>query len=459
MVNAGVMRLPKGALDQLREFVNQGGGLVVLGGYATYDNGGFGGTPLEEMLPVSLKGSYLELYITAEKGAKLSKGEQADWPMRYDFSANPIAYYYHILTPKPGAKIQVKVGNQAALVSGTFGKGRVVACALTVNGNPPAGVTPFWEWKDWPAMLAQAVEWAEGARPPGVPAEPAIKPLTVAELQPVLPKDFAKRAAVVPDQKTAAAMFELAAPGPGGKAICGLDVVLPAILPYANADWPVRLTNLTAQSNANLATRQAALTLLGACRAPSAYAVLTKAFDDKKTETAAIDGLGWLGNPEAIPILKSRYEETLKPTRLPDGPDRWDPLPFADASPLAAHLAIALYRLGDPDAIARLADLYRVITLHQQVLWNDSYRSTPARLRAQTLDIAWEFIEANDAPIPPAQGNAFVKYAATVDDPVGVELLAGILEKSTGKLPGADWKSLAKAQSGIIAKMSQALSR
>ena len=459
LVNAQVFRLPKGAVEEIREFVNQGGGLVVLGGLCAYDNGGYAGTPLEEILPVSLKPSYIDFYITAANGAQLAKSESADWPLHCDFSSGPTAWYFHTLPPKPGAKVQVKIGSQPALVSGTSGQGRVVACALTVNGNPPAGVTPFWEWKDWPGLLGQAIDWAAGARPVGVVAEPVPKPLTIAELQPQLPKDLAKRAAVVPDEQTAAALFDLAVPENHGKAKCSLAAVLPSLLPHAKLEWAVRLTNLTAQANGNIEIRKAALTLLGACRAPAAAAVLTKALADKQTELAAVDGLGWLGQADAIPLLKNRFEAVLQPARLPDGPDRLEPLVFADASPLAAHTAVALYRLGEPEAVARLCSLFRDINLYDQILWNGAYRSTPARQRAEILDQAWEFIDANSAPIPAALGAAFVKYAATATDPFVIEFLASTLEKSAGQLPQAEWKSLTNAKSGIIAKLSQAVSR
>jgi len=455
LVNASVSRIPKGALADIREFVRQGGGLVVLGGLGAYYNGGYSDAAWGEILPVALTESYIEFYPTAEKGAKLTRAQTADWPLRLDFQSGPTAFYFHKLIPKSDAKVQVIVGDQPALVSGTFGKGRVVACSLTVNGNPEAGMLPFWKWKDWPALLGQAVEWAGEARPVGVMAEPPVKPLTLEELQAGLPKDLAKRAVVPVEEKTAKALFDLAVPASNVTAKCNLDAVLPAVLPYATPEWGARLTNLTARANPNLETRKAALTLLGACREPSAYGVLTNALADKRTELAAIDGLGRLGNDAAIPLLKSRFEEILKPARLPDFPERWAPLEFADASPPAAQVAVALYRLGDPDGVARLCELFRDVNFFDRVLWNGAYRSTPARVRAQLLDQAWVFLVENAGPIPASQGAAFVKYAATATDAVVIEFLVSAMEKSAGRPAGVDWKPLANAKSRIIVKMSQ----
>jgi hypothetical protein len=31
-------------------------------------------------------------------------------------------------------------------------------------GDPPAGHQPFWQWEQWPDLLAEAVVWLAGAR-------------------------------------------------------------------------------------------------------------------------------------------------------------------------------------------------------------------------------------------------------------------------------------------------------
>jgi uncharacterized membrane protein len=50
-------RLPPAYLASLRNFVTQGGALLVVGGENAFDLGGYRGTPLEEMLPVTLSAS------------------------------------------------------------------------------------------------------------------------------------------------------------------------------------------------------------------------------------------------------------------------------------------------------------------------------------------------------------------------------------------------------------------
>jgi hypothetical protein len=73
------------------------------------------------------------------------------------------------------------------------------------------------------------------------------------------------------------------------------------------------------------------------------------------------------------------------------------------------------------------------------------------------LQEAWDFIVGSAGPVPASQGKAFVDYAATVRDPVIIELLAAAMERSAGTLPKAEWQTLATARSGVIARMAKAL--
>ncbi len=480
IVNSAVSRFPAGALARIREFVRAGGGLVVLGGLGAFENGGYAGSPLEEVLPVSISGSYIGHFPSALKGAKLARAEQADWPMAVDFKAGPTAYYFHTLVPAAGAKVQVKVGDQPALISGVFGKGRVVACALTVNGEPDAGVLPFWEWKEWPVVLGQALAWAGGARPAGVappqgPAAPSSAAkgaatsadLGLAELGLAeLPKDFVKQALAHPDEATAKTLLDLATTE-NGEATCTLDVVLPAILPYAKPEWADKLKTAADTWNPNLETRKAALILMGASRSPLAYDLLVKAVKEKKTELAAMEGLGRLGQVEAIPVLRRRLKEVLAPARLRAGPDRWEPVEFSDAARPAAYAAIALYRLGDPDGVAGLCALARDLNLYRRIMLNASQRwprdPQGKMIKEMIVDChgkfqaAWAVVVDQAGPIPAVQGEAFVRYAMTVEDPVLIEFLAGAMEKSAGKAPPANWSALSGARSGILARMSAAV--
>jgi hypothetical protein len=64
----GFHQFPRGSTTRIRDFVKRGGGLIMLGGHKTFggnkDDGGFAGTPIEELLPVWI-GKDLQVF-TAE---------------------------------------------------------------------------------------------------------------------------------------------------------------------------------------------------------------------------------------------------------------------------------------------------------------------------------------------------------------------------------------------------------
>ncbi len=484
LVNATPDRIPPGGLDQVREFVRNGGGLVVLGGFGAFGNSGYENfKPLVDLMPVDLKknngyvaDTFIDFLPNAKDGAQLNRASEADWKMPYDFQAQPMAYYFHPFVAANGARVQVTVGGQPAIVTGAFGKGRVVACALSVNGDPPAGQTPFWEWKDWPKLLGQACEWAAGNRPAGTVAKAGpksdLKALTEEEIRSAelelneLPKDFVMRAAAHPSERAAKLLFELAA-STKTETKCPLDKVVLILIPYAMPEWAARLKPLAEESNPNIETRRAALTLLGACRDESSYGLLVKAVKDERTQLAAIEGLGRLGDKGSIPILQNRFDELMNAAQLPDGEDRFNPGLFATSAPSATYAVVALYRLGDANGVNRLCTFAHNLDLYRRIFANACKRAPRdtngiailAGLMANRdmLTKMQDYMASNVGPVPESQREAFVKYAMNVDDRMMIEFLTEALEKSAGKLSKAQWQALVHAKSGIIAKTSESL--
>ena len=476
LANVSTVKLPAACMDAFRDFVRNGGGLVVLGGLSAYGNAQYAGTPLEEMLPVSLAGSYIDHFPTAPGGALLAPAKSSDWTWPPERGEKPLAYYFHALAPKDGAKVQVVAGSAPAFVTGSFGRGRVVACALTVNGDPRGGALGFWDWKEWPALLAQAMDWAAGARPPGNdrPADKVsgIAPLTEDEISSMelgldeLPRDGVKRALAHPGERTAAALLKLAAPGKG-EPKCSLAKAMPALLPYARPDWGATLRPLADDTNPDMEMRKAALSLLGASRAESAFPILAKALNDPRSELAAMDGLWRLGGKEGLPLLTKRFNSAVQPARLRDAPDRWDPAGLANAAQPAAYAAIALYRLGDPEGVPRVFTLFRDIELYHRIFRNAGRRQVRAEdaqglaiLKKiwgdqEKLRLAEEYMRESIGPIPESQRDAFVAYARRAGDPVEVDLMARAIEQSAAGLPAAAWQALSGAKSGIIARIAR----
>ncbi len=460
-------------LKAYREFVAQGGGLVLLGGYWAYSRGAYTGTPLEEMLPVTFAPEHR---IPANpEGLLLQPAPKATWKMAADFRAKPLAFYVQTLAPKADATVQWLAGDKPVLISGSFGKGRVVACALTANGEAPAGGTAFWDWADWPRVLGQAMDWAAGARPVVPRAAASTKPVLTDDernsltLGGGLTPDMARRIAERPNAELADTLFQqVMRPEGGGKV--DLGSVYPALLPFARVEWGAKLKESLAQFSPDLKGRQAALILLGASKDPGAYAVLTEALLKEETKEAAMDGLGRLNKPEAISLIQNilnRAESACKAQAAEDGAA---PGAFAHQhGSTIVEAAIALYRLGEPEAVPRLLEVYARVHLLNRIFENAVKRRVAEtdlqgigilkRLHEgrQRLELMLAKLRAEAGPVPEKQRAAFLKAAAQAKAPVEVEWLSLAMEQSTVTVPPATWQPLTSAGDGIIARMATAL--
>jgi hypothetical protein len=461
-------------LKVIREFVAQGGGLVVLGGYWAYSRGAYAGTPLEEMLPVTFPS---ENRIPPNPGGlPLRPAPQATWKFGDDFGAKPAAFYVQSLVPKPESSVQLLAGEKPAVVSGTFGQGRVVALALTANGEGGAGVLPFWDWPQWPKVLGQAIDWAAGARPlsPNAASGKSQAPLTEDELNSLtlgtgVTPELVRRICERPTPETAEALF-LHLMGPESTGKVSLAMAYRALLPFAKEAWGSKLTTSLEKFSPDLEGRQATLILLGASKDPGAYAILRAAVEKEPTRDAAIEGLGLLGNTGAIPLLRevlSRAEAACKAQATEDEPT---PGVFArqQGSTIVAA-AIALYRLGEPTAVARLLEVHRRVRLFQMIFENAAKRrvraTDPAGIAIkkglieaeQKLNAMLEQLRVQAGPVPEKQMPAFVQAAAEAADPVDVEWMTLAMEQSVMFSPATAWQPLTKARDGIIARTAAAL--
>jgi uncharacterized membrane protein len=150
-------------LRLVQQYVEQGGGFAMLGGYMSF--GGFGGqahyhkTPVEEILPVEIA-PYDDRVETPEgispvlTKAKHSilEGISRPWP--------PLLGYNR-LVPKKGGKVLLKYAQDPILVVGTFGRGRTAAYASDVS--PHWGSTEFVNWEHYPRFWQQFVSWLAAA--------------------------------------------------------------------------------------------------------------------------------------------------------------------------------------------------------------------------------------------------------------------------------------------------------
>lgn len=149
-------------LEAIRDYVAAGGGLVMVGGYMTFQGiegkAQYAGTAVEEALPVAL--SRYDDRVEAPQGVTprvalrghhIGEGIGDSWPRLLG---------YNRVTPKPEAEIIAKVGDDVLIAAGGFGKGRAVA--FTSDCGPHWAPPGFVEWDGYATLWNQIVSWTTG---------------------------------------------------------------------------------------------------------------------------------------------------------------------------------------------------------------------------------------------------------------------------------------------------------
>ncbi len=155
-------------LRALKAYVETGGGLMMVGGYYSFQgiNGGarYHGTPVEETLPVEIL-SYddrveaPEGFIPSVKQPKhpILAGLDEEWPALLGFNE---------VRPKSSANVLATVsadyGEKPLLVAGEFGDGRTLAWTSDIGPHwlPPE----FAAWTGYARLWRQALEWLVRSR-------------------------------------------------------------------------------------------------------------------------------------------------------------------------------------------------------------------------------------------------------------------------------------------------------
>ena len=134
----------------LKEYVQDGGCLVLMGDTHSLAAGGWEASALGAMLPVTLAAGDL-----VHPDAPLLLQPQTEALRGLDWAAQPCTVYYHQAEVRPGAQVLVAAGNVPLVVETKAGKGRIVVLLASVLGEKsPQAAVPFWEWKDWPRLMA-----------------------------------------------------------------------------------------------------------------------------------------------------------------------------------------------------------------------------------------------------------------------------------------------------------------
>ena len=147
----------------IRDYVAKGGGLVMIGGYMTFQGieakAQYAGSAVEEALPVTIDRHDDRVEAPQGVAPKVSAaghpivaGVKGPWPALLG---------YNRVTPKPGATLVAKAGEDPLIVAGTFRQGRSVA--FTSDCGPHWAPPPFVEWRGYKTLWNGIADWAAGA--------------------------------------------------------------------------------------------------------------------------------------------------------------------------------------------------------------------------------------------------------------------------------------------------------
>lgn len=143
----------------IAEYVREGGGFGMIGGYLTFQGieakGKYKGTPIEDILPVNLldgddrveipEGCELEL---DENSLPLLEGLPKKWPYILG---------YNRLLPKADSTVLVANGNDPIVTIGQYGQGRSLAYAT--DCSPHWSPLDFCEWEYYPILWNRLITW------------------------------------------------------------------------------------------------------------------------------------------------------------------------------------------------------------------------------------------------------------------------------------------------------------
>ncbi len=143
----------------LYDFVQKGGGLVILGGQFSFGGGGYKGTVFEKLCPVEVKSPFDR--IQAKPPLLMQATGTHPIVQGLDFSEKLLVVWYHDITVKPDSRVILEASGKPIVVVRRVGKGRVVAFLGTVLGETNNG-TAFWKTRMWRKLLKRMLFWAAG---------------------------------------------------------------------------------------------------------------------------------------------------------------------------------------------------------------------------------------------------------------------------------------------------------
>lgn len=150
-------------LVSIRDYVLEGGGLVMIGGYMTFQGidgkAKYAGTAVEEVLPVLMQNSDDRVEAPqglvpriGDPGHPILAGLDGQWPALLG---------YNKVVGKTDADVLVRIDGDPLIAAGSFGKGRSVA--FTSDCGPHWAPPAFCDWAGYASLWTNIANWAAGA--------------------------------------------------------------------------------------------------------------------------------------------------------------------------------------------------------------------------------------------------------------------------------------------------------
>ena len=145
-------------LHLLRDYVRGGGGLLMVGGYLTFQGiggkGNYHGSAVEEVLPVRLFPT--DDRCEAPQGV-VPEIVAADHPVLAGLSEWPAFLGYNRSTLHPDATLVAKVGDDPFIAARMVGSGR--SAVFASDCGPHWGPPPFLAWPGYRRLWTNLVSW------------------------------------------------------------------------------------------------------------------------------------------------------------------------------------------------------------------------------------------------------------------------------------------------------------
>lgn len=140
----------------LKEYVHNGGGVLVAGGPFAFGGGGYEGTFLADILPVKLDSPWG--LLPADEGQEV-RATASPLLAGLFTDERPAAGWYHRFGTKVDSTVLMAVGETPLLATGHYGQGRVAALGATPLGGSAAAGQSLLQCADWPELCARVLMW------------------------------------------------------------------------------------------------------------------------------------------------------------------------------------------------------------------------------------------------------------------------------------------------------------